>query len=273
MYPRVASSFETARFRALHREEGGQEFLYLSWHVKKAFNVATAGANTLWVGFRDDSTSGKDIAINIKLHPRTNVDVFDDGLVAVDDPYDVQLWTKAVTDAGTDWTMVTTPSWLANASSETRIWIKHETADGDGNWAINMRIPVSDQVTVAGLPRGIDIDNDFNMWYQVELGSPFLDEVYFPRWPRDVAISTADVPSPTENWGNVKLSTATPDPTCATNVFFPASDIGVVSIATSSQQIHFDLFNVLFARPKNSSTSPANNARKKRVSILYNNNI
>lgn len=253
-YPVAGGTTEDVRFRALHRPDGPTEYLYLSWHVKTALNVANLGNNLLYVGFRNPAggVGVQDVAFKIELNLGSDQ--------TATSAFSPTISVKAFGGLDTSWTgMPGIPAWL---NTTTKVWI----TNAPKSFAIHMRIPMT---ASTDLNNGVNITSTFKMWYELRVKTPPLDPnpngfvVY--KWPRTIADMDAvlDLPPPVAGWGDFRLTNATPespDPACPTDgVAIRPEDIG--NEGPDPQEIHILTPNILFAKPRNQTANPVNNIR------------
>jgi opacity protein-like surface antigen len=253
-YSLAVGTTEEVRFRALHRPESGTEFLYLSWHVKTALDVANLNNNLLWVGFRNPAGGGTDVAFKIALNVTSNQ------TAAGPAEFSPAITVKAFTASDTSWApyagVPSIPAWL---NTTTKVWITNSPK----SFAIHMRIPMT---ASTDLNNGVNIANPFQMWFELRVKSPSNPNGFVTyKWPRAIADMNAilDTPPPVLGWGDFRLTSATPespDPMCPTNgVAIRPEDIGTTN--ADPLQINILTPNTFFAKPRNQTPSAVNNIR------------
>ena len=137
--------------------------------------------------------------------------------------------------------------------SATRVWRRQIGAGPDGEWAIQMRVPIQ-----SGYDNGIDLQDEFKMWFQANVKVPddasceadgcitlftypdglVWDDPCFPDDsgpgcpagpPEDVFEGTSSA-----SWGDFRRDLNPPDLDCLTGVSLIASDVGVDTAANCS---------------------------------------
>jgi hypothetical protein len=266
-------SVEDMQFRALHRSEGGTEYLYLSWYAKTVPDLNTLGNNLVWFGVQGVNGGTTGVAIKIQLDSTSALT--DALLTAQNTPaYQVQI---RVFD-GTNWGPYTpgagaaaTPRWIngtANPATDgtARVWIDTTL----NRWGVNMRIPMSPAATNTNLDTGINLGSNFKFWYEARISTPNAPNGngYVPyKWPTNVPDMDPVTDSPTnpggaQPWETVRLSNSgtfdPPDPNCSSvGVYIRAEDIGSDD-PNDATRIHLSSSNTLHANPHNGTASQVN---------------
>jgi hypothetical protein len=240
-----------ATFQALHKNEGGKEFLYLSW---RATTPAIYEGNQIWVGFA--AADGTAVAIQITLTVASDQT---DSPATVNNTavFSVTISTYTVQNGWLPYQPAPgqpkTPQWVTDS---TRVWV----ADAPATWAVQMRVPSG-----ATLDKGVNFSTDFSMWYQFD--------VYVPPGNNDVPFSSpttaptavASPPDPTQagNFAPWKLGgdpTQPPIAGCATEgVAIYPDDITVQNTAHGTgTTIDPTAMNTFSAKPRNYGPGVAN---------------
>jgi hypothetical protein len=242
---------EEAAFRALYAPDGGNTFLYLSWHIKVDPSQLSAN-DALFVGF---STSAGALALRVR--PFNNFTCKEAQL-----PFNVTAFQR--TGVGT-WGAVPTPSWANQSTGDIRIWASATGGSGfcaNAAWAIHMRVPTTG--TAPGIVN--NLGTDFKLWYEARLETPPPTGSIVPgtvryKWPRTVAdvVTTPNFPDPT-TWGadsDFHLSAGPGDAACtAPGVSLDWQDVGTLNNypGTSMAAPHLILFDSTVpqaSRPEN----------------------
>jgi len=190
------TSGDTAQFRAI--SFGGT--LFLSWFIQLP-PQSPAAANVVYVGFTQASGAPANFAMAVNLHSTTpNADTTD---------YDLSAFSVDATGVPT--TLGSIPSWMNN----TRAWITN------GNFAVEMMVPIS----TAGISSGVNLGTDFKMWFEMQESLPpatpaTVWDAVFPDGRGGTPTAT-DVTAPfgvqypaPSSWASFHQSTGPGDPKC-----------------------------------------------------------
>jgi len=249
-YPNAGSgTTEHVKFRALHREEGSTEYLYLSWYTKVAPFVSLTGNNLVWVGFSNPSAvfpGPESIAIKIELNSIADQ--------VASSAHIIEVRTRATGAAS--WVVEpVVPAWLTDTA---RVWI----STTEQNWAIHLRVRTT---TDNSLANGVKITSDFRMWFETRVKQFPGYTVY--KWPRLIPDMVGDNPPDIASWGDVSLTNATPespDATCPVNgVSLLAEDVGTTN--ADPHAINLTSANTFFAQPTNMSSGSVNLKARFRI--------
>ncbi|MDT5267902.1 MAG: hypothetical protein QOH49_88 [Acidobacteriota bacterium] len=268
---------EQFSFRALHGNEGGEEFLYLSWHVKvDPSNLSNE--DFFYLGF-----SGAAGSMMLRVTP------FNSQSCRLDvAPVTVEAFKRV----GTNWVPFTPPAWASGVApaGKTRVW---STIGPSGvgafcqtpfSWAVQMRVPTTD-LAPGDIP-GLNLGPDFKMWFEAQLITASATLANY-KWPRNAPSVTIDIlnggaiitPDPATQWGDFHVATPG-DAACALGgVTLTYDDVGnnatfpspPVPAYVNPSSIYFRPIvslpqrpvNNMFARPRNltGQTIAANNLR------------
>ncbi len=245
---------KTVAFRALYHTVSGQNFLYLSWHLKAPFLHGEIGLDDyLIVGFSPGSGSSNVI---MKVYPKP------ESLPrkAVE-PQSVYAYTR--TDDQNSWA-----SWPDETNSREPAWSKEftrfwgeKTGDGGYSLAVHMRIPIT---TNENLDSGLNLGETFKMWYVFYVHNNVYGTYYGIPWPRipwgesiyTNSNGTLYKYPPIDFWGDFCIGSC-PDSSgmaCASGVSLAALDIGTTN--SPPHRINLKEPNTFFARPHNETGKP-----------------
>jgi len=222
---------EHVSFRALKKTEGGTPYLYLSWWVRVDPSL-DINEDRLYVAFSPGGVAA-DVLIRVTPFDQTSTP-----LVA-GSPASVSV-SQRVMGA---WSTVGTPLWITNT---TRAW----SDLGNQEWAINMRVPVA-----AGFNDGLNLDNDFRLWFSVNVKTPGGGLVPYTLG----SLTYSDIATGTDAsaWPQFNRSLALGSAGCARGISLAASDVGTKFVDSSGNprpnQINANGVNTFFAQPMNDS--------------------
>lgn len=245
----AGATTEHVSFRALHHIVSGEKSLYLSIHSKVVPDLTHD--NLLYIGFRDESTLGQDVIIEIKFTTSSDQTA---GMT-----YDARVFVK--NSGVTAWILFgAVPTWLTEAG---RVWMTGLPQ----TWAIHLKIPIT---TSPDLTNGINVEDNFRMWFEVRVGQIAGGSTdYTPyKWPReiaDVGAGSSGIPGfpattngmDDETWEEMQIGTS--GSCTAEGIAILASDVGTTN--TVPHQINLTGVNTFFARPRNQTTSPISGIR------------
>lgn len=219
-------------FRALRGAVGATPALFLSWFVQVDPSIDPF-VDVLRVGF---TQTGGQPDTYMEITPFNAAPPSGAPLIAVA-PAGVD--TQVRTGPGGTFASIGTPTWAQPATTLTKIWADTDTS----TWAVNMVVPIS-----AVAATGLNLDNDFRLWFEVQVGTP-ANGVVFYRLPgapdAGTVLSTANAAAWPEFSRNRPLS----DPTCVKGISLTSADVGTTN--AQPNKINLTSPNTFFASPQN----------------------
>jgi len=258
----IGHAGDNADFRGLLQEDGGINYLLLSWRVKADPGQAMPG-DALYVGFwHEDSTiPSNEKGIIFKI-ARSSVTTTNPDVLRTLDLNDVSMRFRDASTAG-QWNNSSAsppvPSWLHSFGRVDVVCNGHSPPTCD-EWTIRLRIRLDPSGTTASNgasqpTNGVPVGTVFRMFWELDVQNGPLTAVY--KWPTDVATvdeSTSSYPVPT-TWDQFQISTT---PACRTAISFTDSQIYVTQEPPtgSPSEISVTGINVFHARPMNLTAGP-----------------
>ena len=250
----VGVGAEHAIFRALYDNEGGTNYLYLSWWIQ---------ADPKLVGLTDQITIGFQNAGGathvLRLPAYANVPAGASGPNPA--PAAKAYNASAGATPADPWSIVAlvdAPDWIGTFA---RSW----TDLPNKSWALHVRVPMSSGAGTTMDDTGIALGTTFRMWYEVKVDMPPAvpgdpDQLVFHSWPRALTPRSTfnTVPKPSD-WGDFKLGGGPEDAACASGVWIDSAHIGTKAGAGIGNTIGWSrdpaniVNNEFVARPKNDS--------------------
>lgn len=233
-HPSGMSGGESATFRCVYHDEGGQKSLFLSWHVR-ADSTVNSGDDVVWVGFERAAGS----PLLVKIQP------FNSGATKASAPIiSATAYTMDVaTSKGTETSPP--PNWI---NANTSAWF-----DGPTNrWAVQMRVPIA----AADGNAGVNLAATFRMWYEMTVVCPMATCIPH-TWPYGAAPVTQPgfPPKPLvpalNTWDTFHLSTGAGDPVCPNTGFVSLDMMDVGTTNTPTSKINLNALNTFEAKPFN----------------------
>ena len=226
---------EHVTFRALRHGTGTGEALYLSWLVRADPSLDNQ-IDGLWVGFSQDS--GPDLVFFITPFNVSDADETSEL------PFSVLAFER--NGAGDLIAQPAPPEWLLDDTqpiSDSRIWIDTLDSGPDGEWAVQVRVPVA-----AGFDAGVDLADSFKMWFEVQVKVP--DDpicqadgcIVLYSYPDGLHSADVLIQTNSNNWADFRKDLPPTDAACIQGVSLTASDVGVAS-ATDCADPGFSLSN------------------------------
>jgi hypothetical protein len=165
-----SGALEHVSFRALHHDEGTENYLYLSFWVKVS---PVSDFQTVYIGLMPPG-GGIDPPILIKVW-LTGSTLYNST------SYEVEVYTVQMNGC-LNTPVLADPAW----TDSIRVWANNPP----GTWAIHIPVPIGTDLT----PGGFSIADDFHMWFEVLQNSPGSGgPVIEYAWPRGSHLSLSSV--------------------------------------------------------------------------------
>lgn len=236
--------------RALHHNDGVQEFIYLSFWAAFVQELADE-RDSVFLGLQAGA-GGTAMVIHMEAHPSgpPQSGPPPDSNPPANLPPSIEAWTRAPADVA--WTALSpVPTWI---STNARAWVQdatHVAGDPNNRWAIQLRIPVAAAGSITD-NSGPNLGNSFRMWYYIRGSSSGssvqLADSRTAGTTTALALQTHNFPAPTD-WEQVNLASG---PATFGGVAIEWGDV-VVQNATYGEGWTIDngANNTFVARPRN----------------------
>ncbi len=240
----VGHALDRGRFRALYAQEGGADYLYLSWEIRG--DAGGIGQEFIHFGFVDPaSTTGH--AFRVTVPTRTGVPAEKEPIV----PSQVQ-WRKKVA-TGVAWsalqvTDASTAPWIQDTG---RYWVS--CSGNCESFTVQLRIPIDPTATLLDISGGLPLPDDFLFWYDMMVTPVATPPVTVHHtFPEGHPYSVANFLNPAypsvPDWAETKIKSAVD---CLPGVTLSDSQIFVTHGSSAEQTHTLTTENTFHASPTN----------------------
>jgi hypothetical protein len=237
-------------FRAVHSNQAGQEFIYITLRAGFVPEMNTA-RDFIYIGLQKHGTNDA-IAIRIQAHDSSFSDAGPPPMAAPVAPFTVQVKQSI---GGAPWNIVGNPNWI---NANTRVWLQNNNTvpmDQNFRWGIQLRIPAN----IAGgilNTNGPEVGTDFDMWYLIRgsvAGLPTILAEYRTDGQNTTAIdlTNGNYPLPTGVWDEFKLTSGPASFGGVTIMGNGQNDLVVQNGLGTGTTIQNGAINTFIARPRN----------------------
>ena len=242
----VGHESDHGRFLGLYANDGGQDYLYLSWEIR-ADGGGTA-EDYIYFGFVDPGTT-TGVAFRITVPTDTGTGTVDKVPIQ---PSQVQMRSKNAT--GVAWSAFSVLSagdapWIENTG---RYWV--DCGAACDTYHVQVRVPISATATTTDVSTGVNVPDNFSFWYDMQVSNPGIPPtVVHHAFPEGEAFSVANFGNSgypgAGDWREVQIKSTTG---CETGVNLTGSQI-FVTHATASPDTTINTDNTFHATPTNNT--------------------
>jgi hypothetical protein len=267
----AAGAAHNVFFRALHSNQSGQEFIYMTLRAGFVPEMNTS-RDFVYIGLRKHAT-GDAIAIKIQAHDSSFSNAGPPPMGPPVGPFTVQVKVSpggGAWDAPLDPTM--NPAWI---SANTRVWLQDDTVPGDeGNfrWGVQIRIPANLGGGILNT-NGPELATDFDMWYLIRgsvMGNPTILAEYRTDGLNTSAfdLTNGNYPLPSGIWDRFQLTSGPASFGGVTIMGNGQNDVVVQNSGGTGTTIKSGALNTFIARPRNYRT-PGNDINSGEIAATF----
>ena len=258
----AAGAAHNVFFRALHSNQGGQEFIYITLRAGFVPEMNTS-RDFVYIGLQKHGTNDA-IAIRIQAHDSAFADTGPPPAAAPTPPFTVQVKQST---AGGPWNIVGNPNWINNNA---RVWLQNNNTnpmDPNFRWGVQIRIPanLTGGITNTNGPElttdldpgpGTNLVTDFDMWYLIRgsvSGNPAILAEYRTDGGNTSAfdLTNGNYPLPPGIWDEFELTSGPASFGGITIMGNGQNDVVVQNGLGTGTTIQNGALNTFIARPRN----------------------
>ena len=240
----VGHALDRGRFRMLHAQEGGTDYLYLNWEIRG--DAGGIGEEFLHFGFVDPATTTGH-AFRISIPTPTSTPADKEPIV----PGQVQWRKKLAT--GVAWsalqvTDASTAPWIQDTG---RYWVS--CSGNCESFTVQLRVPLDPAATLLDISSGLPLPDDFLFWYDMLVTPvatpPVTVHHTFPEGhPFSIANFLNSAYPSALDWAETKIKSAVD---CLPGVTLSESQIFVTHGASAEQTHTITTENTFHGTPRN----------------------